>query len=48
MKDLVTTCLGLFIFGDVLFNAANLMGVGLGLSGGVAYSAISYRQRKAT
>lgn len=46
MKDLITTCLGLFIFGDVLFNAANLLGVGLGLSGGIAYSAISYIKGK--
>jgi len=45
MKDLATTFIGLFIFGDVLFNVANLLGVGLGLSGGVAYSAISYRKQ---
>ena len=43
MKDIVTTCLGLFIFGDVVFNAVNLLGVGLGLSGGIGYSALSYR-----
>ena len=46
MKDLATTFLGLFIFGDVLFDAVNLLGIGLGLLGGIAYSAISYRRSK--
>ena len=42
MKDIATTTLGLFLFKDVVFGAINLVGVGLGLSGGIAYSAISY------
>ena len=42
MKDIATTTLGLFLFKDVVFGAINLVGVGLGLSGGIAYSAISF------
>lgn len=38
MKDILTTGLGLFLFGDVVFNARNLLGVAVGLGGGVAYS----------
>ena len=38
MKDILTTGLGLFLFGDVVFNSRNLFGVGVGLGGGVAYS----------
>lgn len=41
MKDLATTLLGLFIFGDVLFDTVNLLGIGMGLSGGIAYATIS-------
>ena len=45
VKDIATTSLGLFVFKDVILNAINLFGVGLGLSGGVAYSAISYNRQ---
>ena len=41
MKDILTTGLGLFLFGDVLFNARNLTGVALGLGGGIAYSLLA-------
>lgn len=41
MKDILTTGLGLFLFGDVLFNSRNLAGVALGLGGGIAYSLLA-------
>ena len=49
MKDILTTGLGMFIFGDVKFNAKNLVGVAIGLMGGILYSYFSYRdsQQKA-
>jgi hypothetical protein len=43
LKDIVTTSLGFFIFGDVSFHFANLAGVCLGLIGGMLYSGLSYR-----
>lgn len=42
IKDILTTFVGFFIFGDVIFNIMNLLGVGLGLTGGIAYSVMSY------
>ena len=49
MKDILTTGLGMFIFGDVKFSAKNLVGVAVGLMGGTLYSIFSYRasQQKA-
>lgn len=49
MKDILTTGLGMFIFGDVKFNAKNLVGVAIGLMGGILYSYFSYKdsQQKA-
>lgn len=43
MKDILTTGLGMFIFGDVKFSAKNLVGVAIGLMGGILYSYFSYR-----
>lgn len=42
MKDILTTGLGMFIFGDVKFEPKNVMGVVIGLIGGILYSYFSY------
>ena len=49
MKDILTTGLGMFLFGDVRFEPRNVIGVVIGLSGGMLYSYFSYRdsQQKA-
>lgn len=46
MKDILTTGLGMFLFGDVKFEAKNVAGVCVGLLGGIAYSLISYRDSR--
>lgn len=46
MKDILTTGLGLFLFGDVKFDARNVTGVCIGLLGGIAYSLSSYYDRQ--
>ena len=38
MKDVVTTGLGMIMFGDVLITAKNVTGVCIGLLGGMLYS----------
>ena len=43
MKDIVTTALGMFMFGDVLLEVKNLIGVLVGLAGGMLYAWIQYR-----
>ena len=43
MKDILTTGLGMFIFGDVEFEPKNVIGVGIGLTGGIMYAYFSYR-----
>ncbi|KAK9817301.1 hypothetical protein WJX72_012400 [[Myrmecia] bisecta] len=45
MKDIITTGLGMFLFGDVVFNMKNLLGVCIGLAGGIVYSLLSYSER---
>ena len=49
MKDILTTGLGMFIFGDVKFEPKNVIGVAVGLTGGILYAYFSYRdsQQKA-
>ena len=42
MKDILTTALGMFMFGDVMLEVKNLMGVLVGLVGGVTYGALQY------
>lgn len=42
MKDILTTALGMVIFGDVHYSALNIGGIVLGLLGSIAYSAVSY------
>lgn len=46
MKDIVTTGLGMVLFGDVQFSAKNLMGISLGLLGGMLYSFFGYMERQ--
>jgi hypothetical protein len=46
MKDILTTGLGLFLFGDVKFDARNVTGVCIGLLGGIVYSLSSYYERQ--
>ncbi|KAK9853136.1 hypothetical protein WJX84_005985 [Apatococcus fuscideae] len=46
MKDVLTTGLGLFLFGDVRFSAKNIIGVAAGLIGGMLYSAVSLLDRR--
>ena len=43
MKDILTTGLGMFIFGDVTFEPKNVIGVSVGLTGGILYAYFSYR-----
>ena len=43
MKDILTTGLGMFIFGDVKFEPKNVIGVAVGLTGGILYAYFSYR-----
>lgn len=43
MKDILTTGLGMFIFGDVKFEMKNVIGVSVGLTGGILYAYFSYR-----
>lgn len=43
MKDIFTTGLGMFIFGDVTFEPKNVIGVSVGLTGGILYAYFSYR-----
>ena len=43
MKDILTTGLGMFIFGDVKFVPKNVVGVSVGLTGGLLYAYFSYR-----
>ena len=43
MKDILTTALGMFMFGDVLLEAKNLVGVLIGLAGGVVYACLQYQ-----
>ena len=43
LKDLLMTGLGMFLFGDVIFNSVNITGLGIGLGGGVWYSYVGYR-----
>lgn len=45
IKELITTCLGLFLFEDYLWNAKNVAGVAIGLIGGISYSIVGYRER---
>ena len=42
MKDILTTALGMFMFGDVMLEVKNLMGVLVGLVGGITYGALQY------
>lgn len=46
MKDVLTTGLGLFLFGDVKFSAKNIAGVAAGLLGGMLYSTVSFLDRR--
>ena len=43
MKDILTTALGMFMFGDVLLESKNLVGVLIGLAGGIVYAWLQYR-----
>jgi len=44
IKDIATTGLGLFLFGDVVLSGRNLAALGVGLSGGVCYAAVGYAE----
>ncbi|KAL4449009.1 hypothetical protein ABPG77_007726 [Micractinium sp. CCAP 211/92] len=48
MKDILTTALGMVIFGDVRYSALNVGGILLGLLGSIGYSAVSYVESKAS
>ena len=45
IKEVLTTALGLVIFGDYVWNAKNVLGVVVGLAGGITYSAVGYAER---
>eukprot|EP00241_Pyramimonas_parkeae_P004814 CAMPEP_0114241372 /NCGR_PEP_ID=MMETSP0058-20121206/9597_1 /TAXON_ID=36894 /ORGANISM="Pyramimonas parkeae, CCMP726" /LENGTH=363 /DNA_ID=CAMNT_0001353893 /DNA_START=528 /DNA_END=1619 /DNA_ORIENTATION=- len=42
IKDIATTSLGMLLFGDVIINVVNIIGLGIGLLGGMVYAAVSY------
>jgi solute carrier family 35 protein len=44
LKDLLMTSLGMVLFGDVIYNPVNIMGLCVGLGGGMWYSYIGYRK----
>ena len=46
MKDILTTGLGMFIFGDVQFAVKNVLGVAIGLAGGIFYAFMIYKDRQ--
>lgn len=46
MKDMVTTGLGMVLFGDVQFSSQNLFGICIGLLGGMLYSFFGYIERQ--
>lgn len=46
MKDIITTGLGMILFGDVQFSSKNLLGISLGLLGGMLYSFFGYMERQ--
>ena len=46
MKDILTTGLGMFMFGDVHLEVKNALGVAIGLAGGIGYSYIVYTDRQ--
>ncbi|KAL3162906.1 hypothetical protein ABBQ32_009349 [Trebouxia sp. C0010 RCD-2024] len=46
MKDIVTTGLGMILFGDVQFSSKNLFGISVGLLGGMLYSFFGYMERQ--
>ncbi|DBA85028.1 TPA: hypothetical protein ACH3X2_005762 [Trebouxia sp. C0005] len=46
MKDIITTGLGMILFGDVQFSSKNLLGITLGLLGGMLYSFFGYMERQ--
>ncbi len=46
MKDILTTALGMALFGDVRYSPLNVGGIVLGLLGSITYSAVSYREGK--
>lgn len=46
MKDIVTTGLGMVLFGDVQFSSKNLFGISVGLLGGMLYSFFGYMERQ--
>lgn len=46
MKDIITTGLGMVLFGDVQFSSKNLLGISLGLLGGMLYSLCGYMERQ--
>ena len=46
MKDIITTGLGMILFGDVQFSSNNLFGISVGLLGGMLYSFFGYMERQ--
>ena len=45
LKDILTTSLGLFIFGDVTLSKFNLLGLAVGLCGGIGYAVNGYQEK---
>ncbi len=43
LKDFIMTGVGMFLFGDVVFNGVNILGLCIGLGGGLWYSYVGYR-----
>lgn len=47
MKDILTTALGMLLFGDVKYSTLNVGGIAVGLVGSITYSAVSYAESTA-
>lgn len=47
VKDFVTVGFGLWVFGDVVLNRWNLIGLGISMSGSVAYSLVKLAANRA-
>jgi len=44
VKNIMTTALGYFMFGDVKYHTLNVVGLGIGIGGSAAYSFLKFRE----
>lgn len=46
IKDILTMALGVVLFRDVQYHPVNLLGLAVGLTGGISYSYVSFREQR--